>query len=61
MGCGAGVAIGWSREVGYWAHPGPRLQARFKHSCAIPGAADILKPALDPLMTSLGNLAKRPM
>ena len=36
------------------------LQAETNKACAIPGVADVLKPVLDPLMTSIAGLAKKP-
>jgi hypothetical protein len=36
------------------------LQAETNKACTIPGVADVLKPVLDPLMTSIARLAKKP-
>ena len=36
------------------------LQAETNKACTIPGVADVLKPVLDPLMTSIARLAEKP-
>ena len=52
-------AFGQVRIADLAARAMPLLQAKFNKACAIPGVAEVLNPVLDPLMASIGNLAKR--
>ena len=39
----------------------PTLRAALRRVYAIPGVADVLRPIVEPLMTSIGNLSKEPV
>src|SRR5271170_568049 len=53
-------ASGQSRLTDLAERAMPILQAEINKAYAIPAAADVLKPVLDPLMTSIAGLAKKP-